>query len=310
MLKSKIKKVGVLSAIGNTPIVELNNINPYNGVKILAKLEGANPGGSVKDRAAFYMIRSAIESGELTEDKTILEPTSGNMGIGLAMVGAALGFKVKLCMPDCVSLERRAILEAFGAELVLTDGCNGTDSAILKAREMHEHYSDIYYMPDQFSNPDNIQAHYETTAVEMLEQYTGEISAFVAGLGTTATIMGVSRRFKEYNSRIHIVGVEPPVGHTIQGLKNMSESIVPEIYDPTLLDEIINIGDDEAFAITRYLAIREGLFCGMSSGAAVAGALRVARDMNSGAIITLLPDRGDRYLSTMLFKSMCAKCPP
>ncbi|MDY6968483.1 MAG: cysteine synthase family protein [Spirochaetota bacterium] len=310
MLKSKIKNLGVLSAIGNTPIVELNNINLFNDVKILAKFEGANPGGSVKDRAAYFMIRSAIESGELTENKIILEPTSGNMGIGLAMVGAALGFKVKLCMPDCVSLERRAILEAFGAELVLTDGCDGTDGAILKARDMHEEAPDIYYMPDQFSNPENIQAHYETTAVEILEQYSSDISAFVAGLGTTATIMGVSKRLKEYNSGIHIVGVEPPVGHTIQGLKNMSESIVPEIYDPNIIDEIVNIGDDEAFAMTRDLALSEGLFCGMSSGAAVAGVLRIAKEMNSGTIITILPDRGDRYLSTTLFKSMCAKCPP
>jgi cysteine synthase B len=256
------------------------------------------------------MIKHAIETGELTHDKIILEPTSGNTGIGLAMVGATLGYRVRLCMPECVSLERRSILEAFGAELVITTGCEGTDGAIIKAREMLEENPSLYYKPDQFSNPWNILSHYETTAAEIIEQTGGEISAFVAGLGTTGTIMGVSKRLREYDRSIRIFAVEPAQGHTIQGLKNMQESIVPSIYDPKMIDEIITINDDEAFSMCRELAVHEGLFCGMSSGAAAAGALRVAQEMKGGSVVTIFPDRGDRYLSTSLFKSICAKCPP
>jgi cysteine synthase B len=310
MLKTLLKNVGVIPAIGNTPIVELKNINPFRSVRLLAKLEGSNPGGSIKDRPAYYMIKSAIDSGELTIGKVILEPTSGNTGIGLAMIGAALGFKVRLCMPDCVSMERRNILTAFGAELVLTDGCQSTNGAIIKAREMYQEDPESYYMPDQFSNPNNILAHYETTAPEIISQTGGDIAAFVAGLGTTGTIMGVSKRLKEHNPNIRIAAVEPNMGHAIQGLKNMKESIVPSIYDPSKIDEIINIDDEEAFSTCRDLAVREGLFCGMSSGAAIAGALKVASQLKSGTVVTILPDRGDRYLSTTLFRSVCAGCPP
>lgn len=310
MLKQTVQSLGLVSAIGNTPLVELRSICQRKGVRILAKLEGANPGGSVKDRPAYYMIKNAIERGELTRDRIILEPTSGNTGIGLAMVGAALGFQVRLCMPECVSLERRSILEAFGADLVLTDGRRGTDGAIIKAREMAAANPDIYYMPDQFSNPANIQAHYETTGPEIIEQTGGEITAFVAALGTTGTIMGVSKRLREYNPSIAIVAVEPTRGHSIQGLKNMSEAIVPAIYDPASLDRIVTVFDEEAFSMCRDLALKEGLFVGMSSGAAVAGAMKYADGIDSGTIVTILPDRGDRYLSTALFKSICAKCPP
>ncbi|TAL37118.1 MAG: cysteine synthase family protein [Spirochaetes bacterium] len=309
-LGKKLEAGGVLAAIGNTPLIKMRNISPGNAVRILAKFEGANPGGSIKDRPALYMLRHAIESGELTPDKVILEPTSGNTGIGLAMVGVALGYKVKLCMPQCVSMERRSTLEAFGAELVLTPGCEGTDGAIIKAREMLAENPSIYYMPDQFSNPQNILSHYETTAAEIIEQTGGSIAAFVAGLGTTGTIMGISRRLREFNPDIRIFAVEPVLGHTIQGLKNMSESIVPAIYEPSAIDEIITVGDEEAFGACRDLAAREGLFCGMSSGAALAGALRVARKFTSGNVVTVFPDRGDRYLSTSLYKSICAKCPP
>ncbi|MBN2402593.1 MAG: cysteine synthase family protein [Spirochaetes bacterium] len=310
MQHATIENHGVIAAIGNTPLVELKHLNSNNKVRIMAKLEGANPGGSVKDRPAYYMIKNAMETGLLTKDKIILEPTSGNTGIGLAMVGAALGFKVKLCMPQCVSFERRAILEAFGSELVLTEGTRGTDSAIIKAREMLRHNPDIYYMPDQFSNPFNIQSHYETTAPEIIDQTNGDITAFVAAIGTTGTLMGVSRRLREYDRNIQTVAVEPAAGHTIQGLKNMEESIVPAIYNPKMHDQKIFVNDDEAFEMCRVLALKEGIFCGMSSGAAVAGALKYAKDLNSGTIVTLLPDRGDRYLSTALFKSVCAKCPP
>ncbi len=240
--KKMILNTGVLSAIGNTPLVELKSFAPHDGVSIHAKLEGANPAGSIKDRTAYYMIKNAIETGELTEGKIILEPTSGNTGIGLAMVGAALGFCVRLCMPECVSIERRSVLQALGADIILTEG-NNTDGAIIKARKLYEENPDVYYMPDQFSNPSNILAHYETTGQEIINQTKGNISAFTAGLGTTGTIMGVTRRLKEYNPKIHVAAIEPTIGHTIQGLKNMKESIVPKIYNPKVLDEIITIKD-------------------------------------------------------------------
>lgn len=308
--KSRIETSGLVRAIGNTPMVRLHTIVPVGAADVYTKLEGSNPGGSVKDRPAYYMIKKAVESGELTPEKIILEPTSGNTGIGLAMVGAAMGFRVKLCMPDCVSLERRSILEAFGAELVITPGCEATDGAIVRARQMRDADPATYYMPDQFSNPANMLSHYETTAPEIIEQTGGSIAAFVAGLGTTGTIMGVAARLREHDPSIKIFGVEPVMGHSIQGLKNMSESIVPAIYDPRVIDEIIPVTDEEAFSACRDLALHEGLFCGMSSGAAIVGALRVAKRMKRGAIVTILPDRGDRYLSTALFKSICAKCPP
>ena len=298
----------LIAAIGNTPLIELTKLSPSN-TTILAKFEGANPGGSIKDRTAWYMIKSAIESGKLTHDKIILEPTSGNTGIGLAMVGSVLGFQVTLCMPSCVSVERQHTLIAFGAHLILTDGCMGTDGAIIQAQKMCNE-DNTYFMPNQFSNSANVIAHYETTGVEILQQTAGDIDAFVAGLGTTGTIMGVARRLKEHNSSIKIIGVEPPPGHSIQGLKNMQEAIVPEIYNPSLLDDIITIDDETAFEYSRKLALQEGLFCGMSSGAAVAGAVKVAQSIKHGNVVTILPDRGDRYLSTSLFQSICAKCPP
>ncbi len=305
----KVNPHSIIAAIGNTPLIELTRLSP-KGTRILAKFEGANPGGSIKDRTAWYMIKKAIESGALTPDKIILEPTSGNTGIGLAMVGSALGFKVVLCMPQCVSVERQQTLIAFGAQLIVTEGCMGTDGAIIQAHKMYEENPDIYYMPNQFSNPANVMAHYETTGAEILEQTGGHISAFVTGLGTTGTIMGVAKRLKEYNPKIRIIGVEPVAGHSIQGLKNMHEAIVPDIYNPKMLDDIITIDDETAFEYTRKLALQEGLFCGMSSGAAVAGSIQVARSLKDGNVVTILPDRGDRYLSTALFQSICAKCPP
>ncbi|MHC4637415.1 MAG: PLP-dependent cysteine synthase family protein [Planctomycetota bacterium] len=303
--------MSILSAIGNTPIVELRNLNSKKpGVRIFGKLEGNNPGGSIKDRPAQCMIETAEKTGELTKEKTILEPTSGNTGIAIAVIGASKGYKVKLCMPECVSLERRHILEALGAETVLTPSKEGTDGAIRKAHQLLEEHPDEYYMPNQFANECNILAHYKTTAPEIFKQTKGEIDAFVAGMGTTGTLMGASRYFKEKKPDVKIVGIEPPQGHTIQGLKNMTESIVPKVYNPDMLDEKITIEDDEAFETTRLLAFKEGIFVGMSSGAAVAGALKIAETMTSGNIVVILPDRGDRYLSTTLFRSICAKCPP
>ncbi len=303
--------MSILSVIGNTPIVELTNLNIKRPkVRIFGKLEGCNPGGSVKDRPAYYMIKKAEESGELTREKIILEPTSGNTGIALAMIGAAKGYRVKLLMPECVSIERQRILEAFGAEVVPTPAREGTDGAIRRAHQILNEEPERYYMPNQFENENNVLAHYETTGPEIFSQTKGEIDVFVAGMGTTGTLMGVSRYLKEKKPDIRIVGVEPTEGHTIQGLKNMKESIVPKIYDPKELDEKIMVEDDEAFETTRLLVTKEGLFVGMSSGAAVVGALRIAKKMDSGTIVVLLPDRGDRYLSTTLFRSICAKCPP
>ena len=303
--------MSILSAIGNTPLVELNRLNNKRPkVRIFGKLEGANPGGSIKDRPAYCMIKKAEQSGELTRGKIILEPTSGNTGISLAMIGAAKGYRVKLCMPECVSTERRHILEALGAEVVLTPAKEGTDGAIRKAHKLLEAEPDEYYMPNQFANESNILAHYETTGPEIFSQTKGDIDVFVAGMGTTGTLMGVNRFLKEKKPEVRIVGIEPPEGHTIQGLKNMKESIVPKIYNPQMLDEKITVEDGEAFETTRALAAKEGIFVGMSSGAAVAGALRIAQKMASGTIVAILPDRGERYLSTMLFRSICAKCPP
>lgn len=297
-------------AIGNTPLVQLTKLNPNPAVQIYAKLEGSNPGGSVKDRPAWYMIKKAIESGELTSDKTILEPTSGNTGIALAMIGASLGFRVKLVMPPCVSVERRSVLEAHGAEVVLSAHGQATDGAIRLAHQIVNESPDQYFMPNQYSNPNNPLAHYETTGPEIYQQCDGQVDAFVAGMGTSGTLMGTGRALKERDPAIRIIGVEPTLGHKVQGLKNMHEAIVPAIYQEENLDAKLVIEDDEAFNCARDLAIHEGLFVGMSSGAAVAGALRVAETMTAGTIVTLLPDRGDRYLSTSLFRSTCACCPP
>jgi cysteine synthase B len=302
--------MNLLSAIGNTPLIELNNLNGNSKVRIFGKLEGNNPGGSIKDRPAYYMVKKAEESRELTRGKIILEATSGNTGIALAMIGAAKGYKVSLCMPECVSLERRSIIEAFGAETVLTPANEGTDGAIKKAHQLIAEEPGKYFMPNQFENENNVLAHYETTGPEIFSQTKGEINIFVAGMGTGGTLMGVAKYLKERKPEIKIVGVEPIVGHKIQGLKNMQESIVPKIYHSEKLDEKITVEDDPAYEVTRLLATKEGIFVGMSSGAAVVGAVLIAKKMDSGIIVVILPDRGDRYLSTTLFRSTCGKCPP
>jgi S-sulfo-L-cysteine synthase (O-acetyl-L-serine-dependent) len=298
-------------SIGDTPLVELKRIRPARGGRILAKLEGSNPGGSVKDRPALWMIERAEKSGLLAPGKIVLEPTSGNTGIGLAMICACKGYRTRLTLPECVSMERRQVLLAYGAALVLTPATEGTDGAIREAHRIKDREPDKYFMPNQFINPDNWLSHYESTAPEILRQTGGEIAAFVAGMGTTGTLMGVSRRLKEHDRRIQIVGVEPVVGHAIQGLKNMTESIVPKIYERDRLDRIITVEDRPAYAMANRLALEEGLFSGMSSGAALCAALEVASDLSpSDTVVVLFPDRGDRYLSTNLFRSFCAQCPP
>jgi len=302
--------MSILAGIGNTPVVELTSMNPNKGVRILCKLEGNNPGGSVKDRPAYYMLSAAEKNGDLTSDKVILEPTSGNTGIALAMIGAAKGYRVELCMPGCVSMERKGILEAYGATVILTPPKEATDGAIRRARQILSDNPEKYYMPDQFSNPNNYLAHYETTGPEILSQTNEEVDVFVTGMGTTGTLMGISRCLKEKKPSVRIVGIEPPIGHAIQGLKNMQEAIVPPIYEENRLDDKLTIDDELAFETCRKLALTEGIFAGMSSGAAVAGALQVAADMQSGTIVVLICDRGDRYLTTSLFRSTCSKCPP
>ena len=302
--------MGILQCIGNTPLVRIDGINPNPRVKVFAKLEGNNPGGSVKDRIALYMIEAAERDGKLTRDKIILEATSGNTGIGLAMVATAKKYRVKLTMPACVSIERRRILEAFGAELILSPSEEGTDGAIRSAQRILSEEPETYFMPNQFDNEANILAHYETTGKEIIEQTGGHITHFVAGMGTTGTLMGTGKRLKEFNKDIKIIGVEPALNHRIQGLKNMSESIVPKIFNPQKLDERYTVNDEEAFDTTRMLAVKEGIFAGMSSGAAMYIAIRKSSELKEGVIVVIFPDRGDRYLSTSLFTSVCAKCPP
>jgi cysteine synthase B len=294
--------MSLLDAVGNTPLVELHNLpGKPASVRLLGKLEGNNPGGSVKDRPAMRMLQAAEASGELSGGRTVIEATSGNTGIALAMLGAAKGYHVTLCMSAGASLERRRVLKALGADIILTEAQEGTDGAIRRTREIVEAEPGRYFWPDQYSNENNVLAHYETTGPEILLQTAGVIDAFVAGMGTSGTLMGVSRFLREHQPRARVVGVEPPMGHGVQGLKNMNEAIRPSIYDPHQLDEKLVISDAEAFYMTRLLAQREGVFAGMSSGAAVAGALRVAQRMARGTIVALLPDRGDRYLSTGVF---------
>ena len=291
----------ILDAIGNTPMVEIRRLNPNPKVRILAKLEYMNPGGSIKDRPALYMIEAGETSGELTPEKTVIEATSGNTGIGLALVCAVKGYKLLLAMSESASMERRKILKARGAEILLTPGHMGTDGAIEEVYRLVREHPDTYFMADQYNTEANWKAHYHGTAVEIWEQTEKAITTLVATMGTTGTLMGLSRRLKEYNPDIQIIGVEPYLGHKIQGLKNMKEAYEPGLFEKERLDKKVNIDDEEAFEMTRQLARHEGLFVGMSSGAAMAIAAREAQSMTSGTIVVIFPDSGERYLSTPLF---------
>ena len=294
-------KNNILELIGNTPLVRINHLRPNKETDIWAKLESFNPGGSIKDRPALYMIEEAEKKGELTKDKIILEATSGNTGIGLALVAAVKGYRILLIMSEGVSEERKKILKALGAEIKLTPAHLGTDGAIEYAYNLAREEPDKYWLVDQFNNEANWKAHYHTTAMEIWEQTKGKVDAVVIAMGTTGTLMGVSRRLKELKPEVRIIGVEPYMGHKIQGLKNMKESYAPGIFDKRFVDKIINIDDEEAFEITRMLAKKEGLFVGMSSGAAMAGALKISKEIGRGNIVVIFPDGGDRYLSTSLF---------
>jgi cysteinyl-tRNA synthetase len=291
----------VLDAIGNTPLVEIRRMNPNPRVKLLAKLEYVNPGGSIKDRPALCMIEAAERSGELTRGKIVVEATSGNTGIGLAMVCAVKGYRLLLAMSESVSVERQRILKARGAEILLTPGHLGTDGAIEEAYRLVRENPGRYFAVDQFNNPANWQAHYHGTAEEIWRQTGGAVDVLVAAMGTTGTLMGVSRRLKEHKPGVRIVGVEPYLGHRIQGLKNLKEAYCPEIFEKQRLDEKVNIEDEEAYETARRLAREEGLLVGMSSGAALAAAVKEAGRMTAGTLVVILPDGGERYLSTPLF---------
>ena len=291
----------LIDQIGNTPLVEITRLNPHAGVRILAKLEYMNPGGSIKDRAALFMIEDGEKSGALTPGKTVIEATSGNTGIGLAMVCAVKGYRLLLAMSESASIERQKILRARGAEILLTPGHLGTDGAIEEVYRLARENPDQYFMTDQFNNPANYRAHRDGTAQEIWAQTEGAVTHVVATLGTTGTAMGLSMGLKRFNPDIQLIGIEPFMGHKLQGLKNMKESYCPEIFDKHRLDVKMNVDDEEAFEMTRRLAHTEGLFVGMSSGAAMAAALRAATRMAAGTLVVILPDGGERYLSTSLF---------
>ena len=292
----------ILQTIGNTPIVRINKLNPNKNTTIYAKLEGLNPSGSIKDRIALSMIQQAEISGKLKKGKTIIEPTSGNTGVALAMIGSLKGYEVEIVMSNAVSVERRQMIKAFGGTVTLTDGKLGTDGAIRRARELVKENPEKYFMPDQFSNEYNKIAHYRTTGNEIWKQTNGKIDYFVSSLGTSGTIMGVSKVLKEHNPKIKIVCAHPVKGHYIQGLKNMEEAIVPSIYDPSQIDITIMVETEAAYEMTRQIVSQEGIFVGMSSGAAMYAAVEIARQITSGTIVVIFPDRGEKYLSTNLFK--------
>jgi cysteine synthase B len=292
----------ILETIGKTPLVKINHVNPNPAVPLYAKLEGFNPTGSVKDRIALKMIEQAEADGLLTKDKIILEPTSGNTGIGLAMIGRVKGYKVEIVMSSAVSVERRKMITAFGADVILTDPSRGTDGAIVKAQEMVAASPGKYFFPNQFSNIHNWVAHHKTTAEEIWADTGGKVTHFVSALGTSGTLMGTGKCLKEKNPEIKIVEAHPEFGHYIQGLKNMEEAIVPEIYDPSAIDVSIMIDTQEAYAKAREIVAKEGIFVGMSSGAAMIAASKVLEELTSGLVVVVFPDRGEKYLSTSLFE--------
>ena len=295
--------MNIIELIGNTPLVELRRLNPADGrVQLYGKLESSNPGGSIKDRVALSMVEAGEQSGELTRDKILLEATSGNTGIGMAMMCAAKRYRCQLIMPESASIERRLIMQAYGAEIILTPAKRKTDGAIEKAYALAREFPERYFLADQFNNPANWQAHYTTTAPEIWAQTEGQVTDIITTLGTSGTAMGLSRWFREHHPEVRVIAVEPYPGHKIQGLKNMKESYRPGIFDKTLPHAIVNVADEDAFSAARRLAAEEGVFAGMSSGAALFAAIVRARELDRGCIVAILPDGGERYLSTTLFK--------
>jgi len=297
----------ITETVGRTPLVRLNNMVDEDSAEILVKIELFNPSSSVKDRASLYMIEGAEKEGLLKKGGTIIEPTSGNTGIGLAMIGAAKGYKVILVMPDTMSVERRRLMEAYGAQIILTDGAKGMAGSVELAKKLAKENN--YFMPNQFGNEYNLLAHYETTGIEILEATGGVLDAFVAGVGTGGTITGAGKRLKEHDKNIMLVAVQPskspvltggsPSGHKIQGI---GANFIPEIYSKELVDEVLNIDEEAAYSYARRIAKEEGILCGISSGANVAAASIIAKRLGKGKrVVTVLPDTGERYLSTDLY---------
>ena len=299
----------ILKLVGNTPLVRINKINPNKNVLMLAKLEKANPAGSVKDRIAINMVEEAEKEGILTQDKIVIEPSSGNTGIGLALVCAVKDYHLEIVMPETMSIERRKIMIAFGTRITLTPGDEGMNGAEDYVKKIVKENPDKYFYPDQFANVNNPLAHYRYTAEEIIADTDGEIDVFVAGLGTSGTLMGVSKRLKEYNPNIKIIGVEPVPGAGIQGLKNLEKSYVPKIYDSSRIDEQIFIKLEDAEHASRMLSLQEGIFTGISSGAAMHVAIETAKKMESGTLVVLLPDGGEKYISHPIYTpEKCLEC--
>ncbi len=293
----------VIDMIGNTPMIKINNILDNKKIEAFAKLEGQNPSGSIKDRIALAMIEQAEKSGSLTKDKIIIEPTSGNTGIALAMIGSVKGYKVHVVMSDAVSVERKKMIRAYGGEIILTDGKLGTDGAIVHVHKLVKENPSRYFMPNQFSNEYNKLVHYKTTAKEIWKQMNGRIDYFVSALGTSGTIMGVGRGLKEFDKNIKIVEAHPIKGHYIQGLKNMQEAIVPEIYDKDIIDISIQVESEQAFDMARKIIQKEGISVGMSSGAVLNAVVQLSKHLNQKSrIAVIFPDRAEKYVSTSLFK--------
>ena len=294
---------GITKLVGNTPLLRVRLFEPeFPRVEVYAKAEWFNPGGSVKDRAALAMIEDGERRGALTKDRTIVDSTSGNTGIAYALMGAAKGYRVKLVMPGNVSAERKALVTAYGAEIVYSDAGEGSDGAIRMVRDLVSEDPDAYFYPDQYSNPANPRAHYEGTAVEILEQTNGRITHFVAGLGTTGTFVGTSRRLKEHDRSIKTIAVQPEDSfHGLEGMKHLPTAIVPRIWDASLADEVWGCPTEPAYALARTVARTEGLLVGHSSGAALWAVRKLVATIQEGVVVTVFPDSGDRYLSTGLY---------
>lgn len=308
LIKNMITE-NILDLIGNTPMVRINHLNPNPKLEIYLKLEKYNPGGSVKDRIAKYMIEQAEKTGQLTKDKTVIEPTSGNTGIGLALVCRVKGYNLILVMPETMTMERRQMLVALGAKVVLSEGSKGMDRAEDLAHEIVNRNPDNYFMPNQFANPANVLAHYETTGEEIWRDTQGRITHFVAGIGTGGTLMGVSKRVREYNPDVRIIAVQPENGTSIQGLKNLETQYVPKIWRREPVDEIHKVNPEEAEEAARLLALQEGIFVGPSSGAIFHVAQKKASEIEKGVMVVMAPDGGERYLSTTLCNPiLCLEC--
>jgi cysteine synthase B len=309
LLRCHMIAQNILDLIGNTPMVKINRINTNPNVEMYVKMEKFNVGGSVKDRIAKYMIEQAEKSGQLTKDKTVIEPTSGNTGIGLALVCRVKGYNLFLVMPENMTLERRQILNAIGAKIILSEADKGMDGAEDLALKIANHSPDKYFMPNQFANQANVLAHYETTAEEIWKDTNGKVTHFIAGIGTTGTLMGVSKRLKEYNPGIKVIAAEPEKGTTIQGLKNLETQYIPAIWNKALVDEIHKVHPRKAEEAARLLALQEGIFVGPSSGAIFHTALKKASEIDKGVMVAIAPDGGEKYLSTTLCDpNLCLKC--